>query len=106
MTKDERNDLKKALIEALNSQEGQEAIVGALNSGIGQEAIKKGTLEAFESKEGQKAIKNGALRALESEEGKKVFSDLFIGNFKEVVVPAFENHEDRIIRLENQQLAA
>ncbi len=76
MTKDERVDLKKVLIEALNSEEGQEA------------------------------IEKGALRALKSEEGKQVFSDLFIDNFKEVVIPAFVNHEDRIINLENQQLTA
>lgn len=76
MTRDERDDLKGVLIEALNSKEGQEA------------------------------IKNGALKALKSEEGKEVFSELFVDNFKEVVVPAFENHEDRIIALENQQLAA
>lgn len=93
MTKDERNELKNALLEVFNSEEGQEA-------------IKRGTLSTLASEEGQEAIKSGMLKTLRSKEGKEVFSDLFVENFKEVVVPAFVDHEDRIVNLEHQQMQA
>jgi len=88
MTNNDKNELKELFMEALKSEEAQDAIVSALGSDKGQNAIKK-----------------GALSALTSKEGEEIFSQYFIDNFKEVVVPAFENHEDRIIKLENQQFA-
>ena len=54
MTRDEINQLKKILLEALNSEEGQEA-------------IKRGTLSTLGSSEGQNAI----VGALESEKVRK-----------------------------------
>lgn len=66
MTKDERNDLKKALIEALNS------------------------------KEGQNAIKKGALDALKSKEADEILFDYFIRAFREVILPGLDNMQEDI----------
>ena len=97
MTKDE----KKEFLELI-----QQGTLHTLRSPEARELIKEGSLEALNSEEGQQSIKKGSLKALESEEGRRVFSDLFVDNFKEVVVPAFENHEERIINLEKHSLAA
>lgn len=58
--------------------------------------IKEGTIEALKSSEGQDAI----AEALITEKAKDVILDVFVEAFHEVVVPAFENQNKRIQRLE------
>lgn len=58
--------------------------------------IKEGTIEALKSSEGQDAIAG----ALITEKAKDVILDVFVEAFHEVVVPAFENQNKKIQRLE------
>ena len=87
MTKKEQQELKKLVkegtVEALGSEGGQKAIIDAMHSQEGQEAIQRGTVSA-----------------LKSENGKDVILDVFVEAFHEVVVPAFEDQNKRIRRLE------
>lgn len=87
MTKQEEKDFKRLIkegtLEALNSTDGQEAVVSAMRSTGGKNAIKEGTLEA-----------------LRSEEGQDILTDNFVNGFNEVVLPALEDHHNRIKKVE------
>ena len=80
-----RKIVKEETLGVLKSSGGQEAIIGAMNSNGGQEAIKK-----------------GALAAIESEEGHDILIDSFVEGFHEVVVPVFEDHHERIKKIERK----
>ena len=67
-----------------------------------QRLIKESTLEALTSTKGKNAIKEGTLEALRSEEGQDILTDNFVKGFDEVVLPAFEDHQERIKKMERK----
>ncbi len=89
MTNGEQQEFKKLIkdgtVEALRSEDGQKAIISAIHS-----------------QEGQEAIQRGAVSALKSENGKDAMLDVFVEAFHEVVVPAFEDRDEKIKNLESK----
>lgn len=89
MTKQEEQDFKRLIIEALSSKEGKQTI---------QEAV----LGVFNSKEGQEAIEKGALKAIGSKEGKDIFSEEMTEWYRDVMEQTLEDMWDDIRQLKTE----
>ena len=115
MTVSDQQDFKKLIregtLEALASEQGQQAVVNALASEQGQQAVvnalaseqgQQAVVNALASEQGQQAVKHGSLKALKSDEAKEILLDNFVDAFHEVVVPVFEEHDKKIKELQDK----